>query len=143
MITNRMDRMDFATLTRDFAIQFMLIDRQEVKAEIGLEASITVLAGEILELTEENLGCTLYLRFNKLVQNVNNQCKQIEQALIAIWEDDIELTQTLSFVYERGTSNYLNRIELKFKPSINEEHMGDIPDFLYHVLETLKVLTRI
>ena len=34
-------------------------------------------------------------------------------------------------------------IELKFKRKINEEHMGDIPDFLYHVLESLKVLNRI
>ena len=58
-ITNRVDRMDFSILARDFAIQFKLADQQDVTAEIGLEASLNDLAGEILEVPGENLGCSL------------------------------------------------------------------------------------
>lgn len=142
-IRNRVDRMDFSILARDFSIQFTLVDQPDVTAEIVLKASLKDLAGEILELAGKNLGCSMLLRFTKRVQNVDIQCKQIEQALNAIWEDEIELTQTLSFVYGHEALNYLDIIELKFKTKINEEHMGDIPDFLYHVLETLDVLNRI
>ena len=80
-ITNRIDRMDFSILARDFAIQFKLVDQQDVTAEIGLQASLKDLAGEILEVPGENLGCALCLRFTKRVQNVNIQCKQIETSV--------------------------------------------------------------
>jgi hypothetical protein len=142
-ITNRVDRMDFSILARDFAIQFTLVDQPAVTAEIVLEASVKDLAGEILELPGGNLGCSLLVRFNKHVQDVTIQCKQIEQALNAIWETEIQLTQTLSFVYEQEASNYMDIIEVNFKSKINEEHMGDIAEFLEHVLETLEVLNGI
>lgn len=136
MITNRVDRMDFA-------IQFTLADHPHVTAEIVLRASVKDLAGEILELPSKNLGCLLVVRFNKPVQNVAVQCKRIEQALNIIWETDIQLTQTVSFVYEQEASSYQNLIEVKFKSKINEEHMGDIAEFLDHVLESLEVLNDI
>ncbi|MCG7337009.1 hypothetical protein MHZ95_17250 [Sporosarcina sp. ACRSM] len=142
-ITNRMDRMDLAVLARDFAIQFKVVGLNNMTAEISLTASLRELAGELLEMPGENLGCALCLRFMKRVQHVKTQCNQIEQALNTIWEDDIELTQTLSFEYGQDSSNYLNNIELKFKEKINEEHMEDIPDFLYHVLKTVEVLDQI
>ena len=142
-ITNRVDRMDFSILARDFAIQFTLADQPDVTAEIVLEASVRDLAGEILELTGKNLGCSLLVRFNKRVQNVAIECNQIEQALNAIWETEIQLTQTVSFVYEQEASSYQDIIEVKFRSKINEEHMGDIADFLDHVMETLEVLNGI
>ncbi len=139
-IINRVDRMDFSILARDFAIQFTLVDQTDVTAEIVLGASVKDLAGEILELHGKNIGCSLMVRFTKRVQNVAIQCKQIEQAINAIWETDIQLTQTLSFVYEQEVSSYQDIIEVKFKSKINEEHMGDIADFLDHVLKTLESL---
>ncbi|MBO0603143.1 hypothetical protein I2483_15860 [Sporosarcina sp. E16_3] len=140
-ITNRVDRMDFAIMARDFAIQFTLTDQPNVTAEIVLGASVNDLAGEILELPGMNLGCSLLVRFTKRIQNVAIQCELIDQALTTIWENEIQLTQTLSFVYEQEASSYLDIIEVKFKSKLNEEHMGDIADFLDHVLETLEVLT--
>ncbi len=140
-ITNRVDRMDFAIMERDFAIQFTLANQQEVTAKIVLEASLEDLSAEILDTAEESQGCSLYIRFIKRVGNIV-ECKKIEQALSEIWEPDAELTQTLSFVYDQQPSKYLDTIEVAFN-KINEEHMGDIPDFLHHVLETLKVLNDI
>ncbi len=142
-ITNRMDRLDLAVLARDFAIQFKVVGLQNITAEISLTASLKELAGELLAIPEEDPGCVLCLCFMKQIHNAKSQCKQIEQALNVIWEDGIELTQTLSFEFGQDPSNYLNNIELKFKEKINEAHMEDIPNFLYHVLKTVEVLDRI
>ncbi|TQR21423.1 hypothetical protein [Psychrobacillus vulpis] len=142
-IMNRVDRMDFSILAREFALQFALVDQQDVTVEIVLNASLEELAGEILEMPEKNLGCSLLLRFHKHVQNVSLQCQMIESALNDIWEDEIQLTQTLSFVYEQEAQNYLDTIEVKFINKINEDHMSDITNFLDHVLETLEVLNGI
>lgn len=138
-ITNRVDRMDFSIMARDFAIQFVLVDQQEVTAEIVLEASLNDLAAEIMETPGKNPGCSLYIRFNKQVDHIA-ECKKIEEALTEIWDSDVELTQTLSFVFEQQASSYLDTIEVAFTHKINEQHMGDIADFLDHVLETLGVL---
>ncbi len=139
-ILNRVDRMDFSIMARDFAIEFILLDQPNVTAEIVIKASLNDLADEILEIPEKNPGCSLLLRFNKRVHNVAEQCEQIEKTIYAIWEDDIDLTQTLSFIHEQGPSKYMNRIDLKFKHKLNEENMGEIENFLNHVLETLKEL---
>lgn len=142
-IINRVDRMDFAILARDFAIQFQLVDQPVVTAEIVLQASVKELAGEILEVPGENLGCTLSVRFTKAIQDASIECLQIEQALKAIWETDIQLTQTLSFMHGQQVSSYLNSIDMTFKSKITEEHMADIADLLDHVLESLDVLKGI
>lgn len=142
-IINRVDRVDFATLAREFSIQFTLADQRDVTAEIILKASLEDLAGEILGTSEKNLGCFLSLCFSKTVQNVPIQCKKIKHVLNAIWENETEITQTLSFIYEEETPSYLDSIEVKFHDKINEEHMSDIADFLEHVLESLEVLIDI
>ena len=139
-IINRVDRMDFAILSREYAIQFSLVNQPDVTAEIVLQASVKELAGEILEVSGENLGSTLSVRFTKSVQNVAIECQQIEQALNEIWETDIHLTQTLSFVHGQQASDYLNSIDMTFKSKINEKHMADIADLLDHVLQSLEVL---
>jgi hypothetical protein len=141
-ITNRLDRMDFSVMGREFAIEFTLVDLPDVTAEIVLEASLENLSSEILELPGKNPGCSLLLRFYKRVHNVTKQCKEIEQCLKEIWESDQKLTQTLSFMYEQEASNYLDTIEVPFN-SINEDHMGDIEEFLDHVIESLEVLNEI
>jgi hypothetical protein len=139
-IINRVDRMDLAILSREFAIKFALVNQPGVTAEIVLQASIKELAGEILEVSGENLGSTLSVRFTKTLQNAATECQQIERALNDIWETDIQLTQTLSFVYGQQASGYLNSIEMLFKSKIKEEHMTDIANLLDHVLESVEVL---
>ncbi|MBS4194281.1 hypothetical protein [Lederbergia citri] len=141
-IMNRVDRMDFSVLAREFSIQFALVDQPDVTAEIVLEASLEDLAGEILEWKGTSPGCSITLRFYKRINNVAIQCKNIEQILISIWENDIELTQTLSFIYGDDL-NYINKVEARFKHKINEENMNEIVEFLDHVLNTLEELTEI
>ena len=142
-IVNRIDRMDFSIIKRDFAIEFTMAEQQDVTAEICLEASLEELAAEILEEQGKNPGCSLRIRFKKLIQNVTKDCLQIEKSLIGIWGSDFKLTQTLSFVYGKEASTFLDNIELSYHHKINEDHMGDIADFIDQVLETLKILNEI
>ncbi len=142
-ITNRIDRMDFSVMAREFMIQFTLADQPDVTAEIWLKASLEDLAQEILEEPDKTPGCTLSLFFYKYIQHVTQQCNEIEHALEEIWENDEKLTQTLSFVYGQEAPNYLNKIELTFNNKINENHMSDIEEFLDHVLETLEAINDI
>lgn len=139
-ITNRVDRMDFSVMARYFAIKFTLVDKPDITTEIILEASLEELAAEILEEPGKNPGCTMLLRFYKQIQNVPKQCKQIDQALKDVWESDLQITQTLSFMFEQKSKNYQDSIEITFEHKILEEHIDDISDFLEHVLKTLKVL---
>jgi len=141
-IMNRVDRIDLSVLAREFSIQFALVDQPEVTAEIVLEASLQDLAGEILEWTEINPGWSITLRFYKHINNTAIQCKKVEQALNSIWESEIELTQTLSFVYGEE-SGYMDTIDVRFKHKINEENMNEIGEFLDHVLKTLEELSDI
>ncbi len=142
-IKNRVDLMDLSVIARAFKIEFTLADQQDITAEIILDASLEDLAGEILEIGNKNLGCTLELKFIKNIQNPDLQCEEIEQAINNIWEDDISLTQTLSFAFGTELSSYKNTIEVKFDQKINEDQISDISVFLDHVLETLEILFKI
>ncbi|WP_419957875.1 hypothetical protein [Psychrobacillus psychrotolerans] len=142
-IKNRVDLMDLSVIARAFKIEFTLADQQDITAEIILDASLEDLAGEILEIGNKNIGCTLELNFIKNIQNPDLQCEEIEQAINHIWEDDISLTQTLSFVFGTELSSYKNTIEVKFDQKINEDQISDISVFLDHVLETLEILFKI
>ncbi|MCJ8006490.1 hypothetical protein ACFFF5_02800 [Lederbergia wuyishanensis] len=140
-IVNRVDQMDFAVLARNFSIQFILVDCPDVIAEVALKASLKDLAEEILELPSANPGCSITLKFYKRIDNVSKECEIINQALNSIWENEIEIKQTLSFEYQQEDAGYLNTIEAKFKHKIDEENMNEIEDFLNHVLETIEVLS--
>ncbi|MEK3976745.1 hypothetical protein [Psychrobacillus sp. FSL K6-1267] len=142
-ITNRTDRMDFSIIKRDFSIEFVLSDKQKVTAEIIIEASLEELASEILETPGKAPGCTLQLKFQKSVIEVPEECKSIELALKEIWEDDITITQRLSFEYGQLKKNYVNTILLSFHQKIKEENIGEIDDFLSSVIETLELLHTI
>ena len=142
-ITNRVDQMDLSIIARTFKIEFTLVDQRDVTAEIVLDASLEDLAGEILEIANKNIGCTLALKYIKNIQNPDLQCEEIEQAIKDIWEDDIALTQTLSFVFGTELSSYTNTIEVRFAQKINEDQISDITMFLEHVLETLEILNKI
>lgn len=142
-IINRSDQMDFAILARRLAIQFTLFDLEDVSAEILLEASVQDLADEILEAPGGNPGCSLTVRFLKRVQHETEQCCLIEDSLRDIWENEVLVVQTLSFLYGEDEPGYLNTIDVKFKTKINEENMSEIPDFLHSILDALRVLHAI
>ncbi|MFC4410054.1 hypothetical protein ACFOZY_06335 [Chungangia koreensis] len=142
-ITNRIDRMDFAVMKREFAISFALAGEHEVTAEIGLEASLRELAAEILEYPDATPGCQLTLRFHKRLTNVEEQCRRINQTLNAIWEDEHEIIQIISYFWGQERDPYIDTIEVKFNRTLTEEQMGEIHGFIDHVLKSLESLAEI
>lgn len=142
-IVNRIDRMEMSILSRAFAIQFVLAGRKDISAEIRLEVTLNDLATEILEMSGEQPGCSLLLRFYCDVQNIDTHCERIQDVLLDVWKPDLPPTQTISFVYGQQPVVYTNTIELRFLRKINEEQMEDIPDLIEHVLETLEALHTI
>lgn len=141
-ILDRTDTMDFASISRELTLQFGLAKYSEIYAQVVLRAGVEDLAGEILELVGKDIGCTLILRIYMKVQDIPEQCARVEQALNGIWENDVHITQTLSFLYGEE-STYINTIEIIFQPKINEDNMNEIPDFLESVIETLEIIKGI
>lgn len=142
-ILNRADRMDFAIMKREFAISFALLGKPDTTVELILEASLKELSDEILERERANPGCALRLRFKRHIQDENKQCKQIAKELSKVWEDDIDVKQTLSREFSKKEDVVLNTIVAKFKPKLSEEHIPEIPEFLEHVLASLEALNEI
>lgn len=141
-IINRIDRFEMSVMSREFALQFKLVEQVDVTAEIRLTATLKQLAAEILEMPDETPGCSLYLRFYLQVEDMPKQCKRIDEILQRIWEPEEPPTQTISFVYgqEQAVSN---TVEMRFNRNINEDQMGDIPDLIEYVLRTLAELGTI
>lgn len=142
-IINRIDRLEMAVMAREFALRFTLADDKEVSAEICLEASLQDLASEILEMPGENPGCTLRIRFYMQIENVDVQCKQIEEILMDIWQPEQPPIQTLSYVYGQEPESYLNTAEIKFNRKINEDQMGDISELLDYMVRSLSKLRTV
>ncbi|WP_227937960.1 hypothetical protein [Alkalihalobacillus deserti] len=142
-VTNRKDRLEMSVMSREFALEFNLVNQKEVSAEIILLASLKDLAAEILETPIVNPGCTLLIRFYKPIINVTLECRQIQTLVQRIWNQEIEPTQTLSFTYGEANNLYDNQIEIKFNRQINEDQMADIPELVDHVMQTLLALNRI
>lgn len=139
-ICGREDLMDFAVMSRTFALQFVLREDETTKAELMLKTELTDLAGEILEDLDSDPRCSLHLRFTKTVMNPTLQCQAIEQAMTTIWEQDIQMIQTLSSTFGSSSSSMQNTIDVIFHPRLNEENMEELPLFLMHVLETVAML---
>ncbi|WP_432352889.1 hypothetical protein [Sporosarcina sp. A2] len=141
-IQNRRDVMDFAVLSREFALHFVLRNHPEIDVEVILHAGVGDIAGEIMEDPKANPACSLSLCFQKSVLDPQTECAGIEQVMASIWEEDIELTQTIRYVYGKADLKLMNSIEAVFKTRITEENMTELSTFLEHVLDTLHVLNR-
>ncbi len=142
-ITDRIDRLEMSVMSREFALQFILVDHKNVTAEIRLAASLKELAAEILEMPGETPGCSLILRFYLQIEDVSKQCKQVHEILQRIWNPEETPAQTLSFVYGQAQAIYSNTVEMRFNRNITEDQMGDIPDLIAHLLISLNELHTI
>ncbi|WP_219835489.1 hypothetical protein [Paenibacillus sp. R14(2021)] len=140
MITHRIDRMEMAVMSRVFALQFTLMNGSGITAEVRLEASLKDLAAEILDQPGVQPGCAVRLRFYMPVDDAVQTCAYIENHLMTIWQPELPPTQTLSFTYGEANRGYQNEIELHFNRKINEEQMGDLPELIDHMLQTLEAL---
>lgn len=150
-VIHRVDRLDMAVMSREFALRFVLAggDRQKrIAAEIRLDTSLRDLAAELLEIQEgEPPGCSLRLLFHLEVTDPESQCPRIETAVRERWGAELPLAQTISFVYGGGRAGsnggYRNTAELSFNRRIGEEQMNDLPELLEYIVLTLEALERL
>lgn len=140
-IVSRHDRMEMATMSREFRLGFTLRENAEVTAEICLEASLRDLADEILEEPEKNPGCTLRLFFYMTVEEPEMECPVIESILTQIWTPPSRPEQTLQYTYDKQQTHYQNTAEVRFDRKVNENQMEDLPNLIDHILDSLEALT--
>ena len=141
VISSRKDTMELSVMGREFRLAFYLTGQPEVVAEVRLHASLKDLAAEILEEPDADPGCALAIFYYMAIVDELEQCSQVEKILKEIWEPAASPRQTLSRVYGEEGASLSNEIELSFSRPINEEQMGDIPELVSHMLESLEKLT--
>jgi hypothetical protein len=142
-VTNRIDQVDLAAMSRRYAIEFREKDtaRGETRAEISLLASIQDLAGEMIPKEKDSpSGCLLEIRFYRKIKDMEKECILIHKRLEQIWEDRPNVKQTISFVYGEPRINYRHEILLDFGRKINEAQMEDIPTLVDHTVHSIQSL---
>lgn len=140
-ITNRIDRLEMSTMSRLFRLQFQMTGEMRVYAEIELGASMQELAAEILELSGEDPGCDLCLRYTMQIKDVESVCRKIQQAMEEMWPEQ-KTVQNISYVYG-SESAITDTVEIQFNHKINENHMRDLPELVQYMLEAAKKLGEI
>lgn len=139
-VTDRIDRLELATMSRWFMLQFELADRPGAAAEVVLEAGLSDLADEILERQGSVPGCKIAVRFVLCIQDAASQCQAVQEIIHRIWQPELEPVQTLQFTYGEDAVVYKNTVELRFKQKIDEDNMEDLPELAEHMLLTLQEL---
>lgn len=136
-------------MSRLFQIEFKLSEEDRIKAVINLKADTYDLAGEILELNEDeytdSIGCVLTVVFYTFVEDPE-KCKSIEETLLQIWSYRPVITQEVSFLYQSGSAvsdDFKIKINLDFHRKINENNMEDIGEIMNHILRSMDVLKEI
>ncbi|WP_342748939.1 hypothetical protein [Terribacillus aidingensis] len=139
-IVSRYDRVEMASLSREFRLGFTMQDNADVTAEICLEASLKDLADEILEAPDTQPGCTLRVFFTMTVEDPQAECPVIESILNQIWTPPSRPKQTLQYEYNKQQAHYQNTAEVHFDRKINENQMEDLPSLIDHILDSLEAL---
>ncbi|WP_134699758.1 hypothetical protein [Ammoniphilus sp. YIM 78166] len=145
LVTNRVDRVDLATMSRLYSIQFREKEQAagQTEAEIQLSAQMQDLAAEILEQNEKYAGCGLEVVFQTNVRNIEQDCPKIETLLLDIWQHRPTIKQTLSFTYGENVGSYKNSISVQFGRKINEEQIEDMDTLIDHVFHSIQELNQI
>lgn len=141
LITDRLDRIELATMSRDYALRFVLSESGDAQAEICLSAGAADLAAEILQKPLAEPGCRLSLRFTVSVKEPDRECAGIAAIVRDVWGEDCLITQKLTFAYG-GQGVYTDVISIDFGRKFGEDVIGDLPPLLQHMVKTLNRLNE-
>ncbi|WP_017755390.1 hypothetical protein [Calidifontibacillus oryziterrae] len=147
VVTNRVDQVDLAKLSRHYSITFRRADvsQNSVQGKLQIDVGAHDLSSEILEkdIEDNDLGCTVEVTFFTKVNDIENDCSAIQLSLLTIWGNRPSITQQLSFFYEDRTKQLSNSICLKFDRKIAEAQVGDLPIIVDHMVESIDRLNEI
>ncbi|MDQ0171080.1 hypothetical protein [Paenibacillus tundrae] len=142
LITDRRDRLEMASMSREFVLQFSLRAHPEVTGEVVLSSSLEAIAAEILEKPDGVPGCRLQLRFAMKIVQSDPDCERIRTILQQSWPQQ-SIILKLQHVYEEEPRVYSVSAEVYFDRNVNEEQMGDIPELAEHMINALTQLVAL
>lgn len=144
LVTNRSDRVELATMSRYYGIQFREQDSNgEGTAEVQLFAETEDLVAEIFEMEDRFTGCRLKIRFETTIVNPDQECPTIKELLEEIWENNPQIIQQITVTYGEDPQILKNRITLDFGRKINEQQIEDMGTFIDHVLHSLQRINQL
>lgn len=145
LVTNRIDRVDLARLTRFYAITFRKADKgkNSVYGEFRIYVDIHDLTAEIMEKDDQTMGCHIEVVFTTNIHNIEKDCEAIQFLLLNVWGNRPIITQRISFVYNEKPSVLFNEIVLTFDRKIGEAQIGDMPVMVDHMVESIDQLNEI
>lgn len=147
LITNRMDQIDIAKLSRYYAVSFRKKDKGEdsVHGEFRIYAGVHDLSAELLEYpADQSIGCNIEIVFFTTVKDQKKDCEATQAVLWDVWGNRPSITQKISFLYEPGPSVKMdNTIYLKFDRKIGEAQVDDLPIMVDYMIESIDHLNEI
>ncbi|KIL40176.1 hypothetical protein SD70_15245 [Gordoniibacillus kamchatkensis] len=142
VVTNRIDRIDLATMSRCCALRFRELKAFAATAEIGLSASLADLAAELLRPRGEVPGCELAISFQLRVLDPDAAGPEIERELLAIWDRRPSVRQRYTFEQPALEEGYETNISLNFGRKLDESNADDFPRLVEVTLRSLRWLNR-
>lgn len=146
LITNRIDEIDLAKLSRYYAIMFRKANKgeQSVHGELRIYASVHDLSAEIMEKDDSSLGCFIEVVFVMNIQHPDKSCEAINLALLDVWGSRPSISQTISFDYNPNHSiEWRDTVILKFERKIGEAQVDDLSVIVNYMLESIDRLNEI
>lgn len=139
-ITGRSDVIELAEMSRSYAVVFQRVEEGVAEAEYRLRAGTGDLAAELMSLPNAVPGCRLELIFRLPLYEPETECRQVAEIIREIWEADVALRQTISYVIDEPESGYQAEVVLDFNRKFGEEVIVDLPRLLNHMVMTLERL---
>lgn len=143
-VIGRTDRIELSTMSRYYALKFIIPNRPQVTAEIRLWADTIDLAGEILELNSQDAqqqGCHLQPVFVYDVyrDNAESECVKASAIAYEIWGNNVQLEQKISYRYKHSSGDLATQeaeqeITMSFHRKFGEEVVEDLPQMVDHMI---------
>lgn len=140
LVTNRVDQVDLASLSRKFSITFREAGQEEnsVHGELRIYAGAHDLSAEILGNDIQTIGCYIEVVFFVNIQHVEEDCELIRLTLLDIWGNPPTITQKVSFAYTpEQPKEWMDTIILKFERKIGEAQVDDLPVIVDYMVESI------
>lgn len=147
LITNRMDQIDLAKLSRYYAVKFRKKDKGEdsVHGELRIFAGVRDLSAEIMEYpVDQSIGCNIEIVFFTTVKDKKKDCEATQSVLLDVWGNRPSITQKISFPYDPDAPVKMdNTIYLNFDRKIGEAQVDDLPIMVDYMIESIDHLNEI
>lgn len=145
-VIGRNDRIELATMSRYYALRFIIPTHPQLIAEIRLWADTMDLAGEILELNSQDVkpyGCQLQPVFiyNVYRDNAELECIRASSIAYEIWGANVHLEQKISYNFNHSSDltdqEATQEIIVSFRRKFGEEVVEDLPQMVDHMVMML------